>query len=234
MKAVIFDVDDTLYDRLDPFGAAYEEHFSSRWDLPRRLVYDAFSRHGQEVFEDSMNQKITMREMYIYRIKHAMMDFGASITDQEALDFQDAYLWHQQHLRFSPGMKETLELCREQGLLLGAITNGPSGHQREKYHALQLGRWITLNHYLVSGDVGINKPDPEIFRIAVRRWQLIPEETFFVGDSYQNDIAGAKYAGWRTLWLDRSGSGLSYSFPLADYIVRDGWKLHDCIEKLLR
>lgn len=233
MKAVIFDVDDTLYDRVEPFKAAYEKYFSSRWDLPRRLVYDAFSRHGQEVFEDSMSQKITMREMYIYRIKNAMQDFGAAITDQEALDFQDAYLWHQHHLHFSPGMEETLNLCREQGLFLGAITNGPSGHQREKYDALQLGRWIPADHFLASGDVGINKPDPEIFHIAVRQWQLVPEETFFIGDSYSHDVTGAKNAGWHTVWLDRSGGNSSSAFPLADYIVPDGEALRDCIRKLL-
>ena len=231
MKAIIFDVDDTLYDRLEPFGSAYEEHFSSRWDLPRRLVYDAFSRHGQEVFEDSMTQKITMREMYIYRIKNAMQDFGASITDQEALDFQESYLWHQHHLSFSPGMKEALDFCLEQGWFLGAITNGLSGHQREKYDALQLERWIAPEHFLASGDVGVNKPDPEIFHIALRRWKLLPKQTFFVGDSYQNDIAGAKHAGWNTIWLDKTGSGTVCSFPLADRIVHSGMELCRCIAR---
>lgn len=233
MKAIIFDVDDTLYDRLEPFRAAYDTHFSGRWDLPRRLVYDAFSRRGQEVFEDSMNQKITMEEMYIYRIKHAMQDFGAVITDQEALDFQDAYLWQQHHLRFSPGMKETLDLCRERGVFLGAITNGPSDHQREKYRALQLGRWIPPDRFLASGDVGVNKPDPAIFHIAARRWQLVPEETFFAGDSYSHDIAGAKRAGLGTIWLDKSGGNPLSAFPLADYIVRDGNALYRCAAQLL-
>jgi putative hydrolase of the HAD superfamily len=52
-----------------------------------------------------------------------------------------------------------------------------------------------------SGVVGVRKPDPEIFTLAVTRLGLEPEEVLHVGDSFEKDIVGAHAAGLRTGWL---------------------------------
>jgi putative hydrolase of the HAD superfamily len=54
---------------------------------------------------------------------------------------------------------------------------------------------------LDSTEIGISKPDPEIFRIALGKLNLMPSQLVFVGDSYERDIAPAKKLGLRTIWL---------------------------------
>ncbi len=206
MSAFIFDIDDTMYDRLTPFRLAFEKQFGAQPDTARlRSLFHAFIRRGNEVFEDAMSQRITMEEMYVFRITQALADFGYTVSRQEALDFQAAYGWQQQHIRLSSPLTEMLERCHKAGAFLGVITNGPSAHQRQKCHALGLERWIGEDHILASGDIGINKPDPGIFQEAAKRWHLIPEKTWYVGDSYEHDIVSAAAAGWHTIWLDRNG-----------------------------
>ena len=54
---------------------------------------------------------------------------------------------------------------------------------------------------VVSGDLGYRKPDPRIFALALRRMQLHPEETIFVGNDMYRDIYGARQAGMRTVFF---------------------------------
>jgi putative hydrolase of the HAD superfamily len=52
-----------------------------------------------------------------------------------------------------------------------------------------------------SAEIGVSKPDPEIFRIALARLDLTPAQAIFVGDSYERDIEPARGLGMKTIWL---------------------------------
>jgi HAD superfamily hydrolase (TIGR01662 family) len=58
---------------------------------------------------------------------------------------------------------------------------------------------------LVAGDLSCWKPDPEIFRHALKRLGLRPEETVYVGDNYYADVVGAQRAGMRPILVDPDG-----------------------------
>ncbi len=55
---------------------------------------------------------------------------------------------------------------------------------------------------LDSTRVGIGKPQPEIFLMALRRFDLPPEQVIFVGDSYERDMIPARDIGLKTIWLE--------------------------------
>jgi len=59
----------------------------------------------------------------------------------------------------------------------------------------------SLEVILDSVEIGVSKPDPEIFRIALRKLNLSPAQAIFVGDSYERDIMPAQQLGVRTIWL---------------------------------
>ena len=61
-------------------------------------------------------------------------------------------------------------------------------------------------HTLISDEIGINKPQPEIFRIALERNGLQADEVVMIGDSYSSDIAGAKAAGIDQIWVRSEGA----------------------------
>lgn len=232
MLSLIFDIDDTLYERQTPFLRAFEKTFGDEWDLDRCLLFKQFIKRGNEVFEDSMNGTISMEEMWIYRIRRALEDFQIKISPREALEFQTAYDWHQHHIELSAKMTEIFDLCKEKGMTLGVITNGTSEHQRMKYRALQLERWIPEENFLVTGDIGINKPDLAVFEEAERRMGLNLKDSWYIGDSYEHDIASAKAAGWNAIWLDREKKAESLKNCVADYVVHSEEELKRCVQTL--
>jgi HAD superfamily hydrolase (TIGR01509 family) len=68
----------------------------------------------------------------------------------------------------------------------------------------RLGLTTLLDVIITSQDVGVGKPDPQIFLEGLKRAGVLPEETLYVGDQYQVDVVGARNAGIRGILLDRT------------------------------
>lgn len=89
------------------------------------------------------------------------------------------------------------------GRRIGLVTNGPAEVQRDKIALLGLAPQVDFA--IISGEFGIAKPDPAIFHEALRRGDATAEETIFIGDSPEYDVAGARAAGIPVIWMNRSG-----------------------------
>lgn len=201
-RAVLFDVDDTLYDQTVPFMEAYEKYFGDEPAIPAEVVYPVTRKYSDQVYSQAMAGAITMEELHIYRVQKAFEEFGVRITDEEALDFQKIYADRQSHIHMSPLMRQILEFCSGK-VELGIITNGPSRHQWNKVRSLQVEKWIPHENIFVSADVGAEKPDRRIFDYAKTSMQLEDAEIWFVGDAYALDVKGAVNAGWNAVWMNR-------------------------------
>ena len=203
-KAVLFDVDDTLYDQTVPFAEAYAEFYGESPQVSAKVIYPVTRKYSDAVYSQAMAGEMTMEEMYIYRMQKAFEEFGIRITDQEALDFQKIYADRQHHIHMSPLMQDILAFCSGRAEL-GIITNGPSQHQWDKVKSLQAEKWIPHENIFVSADVGAEKPDRKIFDYAKRTMGLKDAEIWFVGDAYALDVEGAVNAGWNAVWMNRRG-----------------------------
>ena len=202
--AVLFDVDDTLYDQTVPFMEAYAEFFGPDPDIPAEVIYPVTRKYSDQMFSRAMSGDMSMDEMYIYRVQKAFEEFGIPISDEKALDFQRLYARRQDYIRMSPLMEDILAYCYGRARL-GIITNGPADRQWDKVKSLQAERWIPHENIFVSGDVGAEKPDKKIFDHAKRMMKLEDAEIWFVGDSYELDMKGAVNAGWNAVWMNRRG-----------------------------
>ena len=87
---------------------------------------------------------------------------------------------------------------------LALVSNGASDLQREKLRGAGLEGYFDC--VVVSGDIGIGKPDPAPFRRALTRLGVPPDAAAMVGDTLDRDVLGARRAGIRALWLNRSGA----------------------------
>lgn len=203
-KAILFDVDDTLYDQTVPFKEAYREYFGADPAVPADVIYPVTRKYSDQVYSRAMAGQITMEDMYIYRVQKAFEEFGISITDAQALEFQTIYADRQRHIHMSEHMEAILDYCKGKAEL-GIITNGPSKHQWNKVKSLQAERWIPHENIFVSADAGAEKPDRKIFEYAERAMVLEEAEIWFVGDSYELDVKGAVNAGWNAVWMNRRG-----------------------------
>ncbi len=153
----------------------------------------------------------TIDHYYWGEYLRALMErIGAPEAERERLmrrvadGFKDIRLW-------SRVLSETppfLDSLRRQGYFLGVISNSV-GTMEEQLGRLDLAR--RFDTILDSAVVGVEKPHPEIFRIALDRAGVQASEAVFVGDTYPTDIGGAQLAGLRAVLMDRVGA-----YPHAD------------------
>lgn len=228
LKAILFDIDDTLYDLSIPFKEAFREFFpGEKMDLEGAFL--ASRKYSDLIYDRSLSGEISMAEMCIYRLGNAFRDYGKIIDGPTALQFQSVYEKRQHEIRMTEEMERMLEeLSRK--MTLGIITNGPSEHQRDKVRALGVERWIPMERIWISGDLGVGKPHKEIFEAARKKLGLKPEELCFVGDAYGHDILGAKGAGWKAVWFNHRGHQATGEV-MPDYEVRSEQELIALLEK---
>src|SRR5262249_44501585 len=115
-----------------------------------------------------------------------------------------------------PTAAEALALARERGVRTAVISNS-SGSVRTMLE--RLGLLTSLEFVLDSAIVGVEKPDPRIFRIALERAGLEPGEAVYVGDIYSIDVQGARAAGMRAVLLDPGGCWGKRDCHLAPHVL---------------
>lgn len=232
MLTLLFDVDDTLYDQLIPFEAAYRTNFPHLCHLPIEQLYQANRKFSDAVFEKTISGEMGLREMHIYRISQAFAQFDIHIRPEEALAFQLDYEANQKKICVTADAKRTIELCYEHGIRLGVITNGPAAHQQNKVEQLGIKKWIPQQYIYISGALQMVKPDLRLFRHVESAMGLVPEHTYYIGDSYHNDVVGAGNAGWKTIWINRRKQQLPDGAFKPDFIVDGHTTLFEIVEQL--
>ncbi|MGU8040532.1 HAD family hydrolase [Streptococcus suis] len=229
MKALIFDVDDTLYDQIQPFERALERHIEVAREQIEPL-YLSFRRYADEVFEATAIGKMSMKDSHIYRMKHALADFGYQVSEATALAIQIDYDYFQGQIELSPVFPEIFSWCQAQGIVMGIITNGPYRHQLRKIRTMGLVNWFELEHVLISGQVGITKPNPAIFQLMEERLGMSGEDICYLGDSFENDVVGAKAANWKAIWFNHRKRVEPIAPYQADKVVTDWDELVEVIQ----
>jgi len=111
--------------------------------------------------------------------------------------FADPASW-----RVYPDVFPTLQALRKRSVRVGLISNWDS---RLVPLLGRLGIWELLDAAAVSFEVGVEKPHPLIFRQALSRCGVRPQQAALVGDSLEEDVQGATAAGLRAVWLRRGG-----------------------------
>ena len=93
--------------------------------------------------------------------------------------------------------------ARARDVPLALVTNGARDSQRDKLSALGIEHWFEA--VVISGEIGVGKPDPGIFELALDRLSAGRDGVWHVGDSLAADVAGAQAAGLTAVWLNRDG-----------------------------
>ncbi len=117
-------------------------------------------------------------------------------------EFADAALWIQEF----PGARAGLRALADTGVRLGIISNadGLIGQRLAELGILQVGPGIGVEVECVidSGAVGVMKPDPRIFHLALDAMGLDAADAWYVGDMPGIDVVGARAAGLHPVLMD--------------------------------
>ena len=121
------------------------------------------------------------------------------LTKRLIASFQDIQLWS----RVMPDTPAFLEWLNAQGYILGVISNATGTLEGQ---LVRLGLAPYFQAILDSAIVGIEKPHPEIFKLALQRAGVEGSEAVFVGDTYATDVGGAQLAGLTGVLMDGVGA----------------------------
>jgi putative hydrolase of the HAD superfamily len=219
IRAVLFDLDNTLYDHETSSRkalAAAAREFARTAALDVDQLCGTFTRHNDECWVLVTRGEMTRDELRVARFRRTLTEFG--IEDLEPKRLSETYL-----ARYRRGLAEVPEARRTvlrllRDLPVGIVTNGFPDLVEEKLAAIGLAG--LLHPVVVADRVEVMKPRPDAFLAALHALGLPAHDVLYVGDSLAVDVAGGAASGLRTCWFNRSGLEAPPGGPRPDAIVR--------------
>jgi len=227
IKAVFFDVDNTLYDfervRRYGLGIAVQYLYERLPNTRGRVTVELLSRLRDQVADEPDNRDLPLTEIRTESFRRALAMCGYG--DELAPELTRIYFEHRfRCARPYEGAQATLPRLRRR-YVLGIISNGNTLLEA-------VGLEDCFDHRIFSEEVGVAKPDPRIFEIATNRVPCLPKEFVYVGDSIELDVMGAMNAGARTVWFNPRGQTYPDGLARPDVEISDLAELVEAIEHL--
>ena len=170
----------------------------------RDTAYDEFerahTRYLEEMHLEVLAGRVGLEEARRERFRRVFGSLDVVLGDRDveltAAAYRDGY---KSARRALVGAVDLLEALRGHARV-GIVTNNLLEEQQDKLQCCALAPFVDV--LIASEDVGVSKPDPAIFHIALDRIGATADEAVMVGDSWANDIAGAARAGVRAVWFN--------------------------------
>ncbi|MCM3115728.1 HAD family hydrolase [Neobacillus sp. MER 74] len=218
IKAVLFDLDGTLLNRDESLKRFIDIQYErlNQWvsHIPKEKYISRFIELDKRgyVWKDKVYQQLT-QEFHISEItwKDLLQDYISEFK-YTCVPFAN--------------LTQMLEELKSRDLLLGMITNGYGQFQMDNIIALGIEKHFDV--ILVSEWEGIKKPDPQIFKKALKHLKVSPKHSIFVGDHPENDVKAAQNIGMKGIWK----KDFQWDNVEADSIVNDLSELPLIIENL--
>jgi len=203
IRAVLFDVDDTLYSTTD---------FARR---ARRNAVRGMIRAGLALPEEEVIQELeeVIREFgsnYEHHYDKLLMRLSreaqqgvnpAMIVAGGVVAYHDTKF---EELHPFDDVKPLLAALAQARVRTGVITHGWTSKQSEKLIRLGIADLLDPRAIFISDQVGISKPNPKLYGQALRSLGLDAPSVVYVGDSLANDIAPPKGLGMIAIWARRA------------------------------
>jgi len=210
IRAVLFDLDDTLFDHRycarEALDAIRRDHDAlatlEPFELDRRHAAILETLHlrvlAKEISLDAARQERFRRLLEGAGVSLEQLQDG-SVARRAATAYRTRYL---QSWREVPGARSLLCALKER-VRIGIVSNNLTLEQHEKLRFCGFDAF--LDAIVISEEAGAAKPDPVIFQIALERLGVDANEAVMIGDAWGTDIAGARAAGLRAIWFNPSG-----------------------------
>lgn len=205
-KNLFIDLDDTVYD----FSAASEESFRETYELLQYgRFFDSFEHYlliykpyNLELWRIYGEGKITKEELNKRRYSYPLECVG--IHDQELADTfcKEALSRIPTKGPLMSGAIELLEYLRPKYRMF-ILSNGFKELQSRKMHSAGIDKYF--DELILSEDIGVNKPNRELYDYALQKTGSTLEESLMIGDMFETDIAGAANIGMEQIYYNPKG-----------------------------
>ncbi|MBR5004845.1 MAG: HAD family hydrolase [Erysipelotrichaceae bacterium] len=192
MKVIVFDLDNTLIDRQRAFTEMLKDRIEltlpeDKKHLKEQAIQDILMWDDNGTVSRSVSFK-----KYCDKYEVTCMTSEELSTYWTTISGSIVYLFDD--------VIDVITYLKEK-YRLAILTNGSPISQRRKLESTGILNMFELS--VVSGEVGIDKPDPRIFDVMCERMKVKPEDCLYIGDNYVNDVLGARNAGWNAIYLNR-------------------------------
>ncbi|KAG8444044.1 hypothetical protein GDO86_009294 [Hymenochirus boettgeri] len=223
IKAVFFDLDNTLIDTAGAGKKAIEEVMKLLIDNKQCkeedacIICDKFQ--AKLVCETLDPSEMSIDELRVQHWEEAMQEVRQGEHKEVA---QQCYiLWKTRRLQLMTLSDSTKEMLRDlkTSVRLVLLTNGVSQVQREKIESC--GAHPFFDAVVVGGDHAEEKPASSIFQHCLDLVGLMPGDCVMVGDNLETDILGGLNAGLKaTIWVNKNPSTINKASPTPHYIIK--------------
>ncbi len=205
LRAVLFDLDDTLHDDTYAFTTAAEqvaaevaaEHGIDALALKRAYIAEA-EGFWHRLTANELRTRLSQLRATLWG--NALRSVGLDVDGLAERSATNYNVYRKRHFSLFPGALDLLRDLKTAGMKLGLLTNGVSETHREKIALLQITEYFDA--IFLADEVGMVKPDPLLFAHACTKLRCSPSESAMVGDRYERDIVGALDAGLFTIWVN--------------------------------
>lgn len=199
IKAVLFDLDDTLWPIVPVIKRA--ENLMYEWlqrhvpAVAQQVSIDDMRQRRQQLMDSDPVYQLDLRALRRTVLLEAFRDAGENCALVESA--MDVFSKARNEVQPYEDVRPVLTRLRERHAL-GTISNGVAD-----LDAIGLAHFFGTS--IAAWQFGKAKPDPEIFLAACEEMQVAPAEAVYVGDDLLLDVGGAQAAGMRAVWLQRAG-----------------------------
>ncbi|MDJ0737873.1 MAG: HAD family hydrolase [Nostocaceae cyanobacterium] len=211
-KVIFLDAVGTLFGVKGSVGEVYSQiarefNVEANADTLNQTFFPSFRASPPPIFPNVEEEDIPQHEFTWWR-DISFKTFEAAGVVQQFSDF--SAFFSELYIHFGtaepwfvyPDVLEALKKWQKMGIELGIISNFDS----RIYSVLQgLQLRDFFKSVTISTQVGVAKPDPKIFAIALLKHDCSPEAAWHIGDSIKEDYHAARTAGLRGIWINRDG-----------------------------
>ena len=205
-KNLFFDLDDTLwafsYNARDTFEEMYRKYEYDRYFRSFQHFYELYERRNVELWAEYADGKVTKDESNRQRFLYPLEAVGEGDAALAKAFSEDFFAVIPTKSRLMPHAREVLEyLAPKYNLYI--LSNGFQELQCHKMRSAGIDRYF--KKVVLSDDIGVLKPWPEIFHFAMSATQSELRESLMIGDSWDNDITGARGVGMHQVYYNVTG-----------------------------
>ncbi|NBM20972.1 HAD family hydrolase [Streptomyces sp. GC420] len=205
IRAVVWDIDDTIFDYTTADRAGMRRHLRAEGLLGRFESVEEALRLWREITDVQWARFAARETDFLGQRRDRVRVFlGTGLTDEEADAWFGRYITHYEAAwELFPDVLPALDALA--ATHRHAVLSNSSLHVQEpKLRAL--GVRDRFEAVLCAADLGVSKPEPAAFHAACEALELPAHQVAYVGDHPEIDARGAAEAGLFSVWLDRGGA----------------------------
>jgi putative hydrolase of the HAD superfamily len=208
VRVVLSDLDDTLFDHMHATRSSLAEVREATPGLSHWSLDDLEATHRdllETMHVEVLAGRVSIDDARAERFDRLMTAAGMPHTREHAVGVAQVYRRAYEHVwRAVPGALPLVKAIRQAGVKLVIVTNNVVHEQTIKLDRCGLAAYVDA--LVTSEGVGVAKPDPRIFEVALAEAGATADEAVMIGDAWATDIDGARAAGVRAVWLNRFGA----------------------------